>query len=711
MRRRTFLGLLGLLGCKDELEDMKKKQVYWWLNQSASVPLDDDYQAYLDKITALGYELPDTDMQTAQSQFVTDLKTAGLWDRMKTGYLMHSSDKRVNLINLKNPDTYTNSVNAATVLDPLHIKGFGVRSAGAGYYRSPFQSDEYSGIESDLTIIQCFPDSYFGNVAVDAYSTFFRHHSVTTSVSALRPWQTGTNGTVARGGTNKNFTSSSIAGVYTATHTGTAVVIYKDGVKTSTNETATAPNIGTDRGILTANAATTNNGFTASTYFIRILAADFLFDRFTDADDLAFRTAWSTYKDAISLDKAILTESASHCWFASEKAVYDSVSNKSWFGQCAAGYGLSYRQTIYEVNHATSGVTRFQLGSTVQQDDHNEPSIIIRDSDSKLLACYSEHTGTVIRLRVSTNAKDASAWAAETTFNPDATSLYSYPSIFQSASGNIYIFYRRTINDFSANSWRYIKSTNGGTSFAASVHLTDIAYSRIAQDPNNKDLLYFIISRHPDELVSPTHIGSFKMDLSTDKTYLNDGTEITSLMPLNLDDVDQIQTVSSPEGCWLEDIIVDDNGRPRVLFNIIPDNTTDQLLKDEYYSEWDGSAWTTPYKLHRAATHYMETELFATDLLSKAYAPLGTFDRSNPDRIFSGVETSGNFGDVSEIWEINRVSSNSFTRTQKTFNSTHDQWRPFTTGHPSNMNVYWLEKHYYDHWLNEYFQILRYDSI
>jgi len=48
MKRRTFLGLLGLLGCKDQLEDMKINKKFWWLsNQQTSETLgfvvDEDY--------------------------------------------------------------------------------------------------------------------------------------------------------------------------------------------------------------------------------------------------------------------------------------------------------------------------------------------------------------------------------------------------------------------------------------------------------------------------------------------------------------------------------------------------------------------------------------------------------------------------------------------------------------------------------------------
>ena len=42
-------------------------------------------------------------------------------------------------------------------------------------------------------------------------------------------------------------------------------------------------------------------------------------------------------------------------------------------------------------------------------DDHATPALLIRDSDSKIMAFYTEPSDTAMRLRVSSNAEDISA--------------------------------------------------------------------------------------------------------------------------------------------------------------------------------------------------------------------------------------------------------------------------------------------------------------
>lgn len=405
---------------------------------------------------------------------------------------------------------------------------------------------------------------------------------------------------------------------------------------------------------------------------------------------------------AATLDQKIFPDT-SHCWFARDKAVYHSGSNKTFFGQVHGPNNSTYRQYICQLDHATGIITKFQLGTVTEKDDHNEPSILIRASDSKLIAVYTEHSGSTIRWRISTNALDVSAWGSENTVDPNAANSFTYPSIFQVTGGDIYIFFRDA--DVSTSRWSYIKSTNNGTSFSGYTTYSAFTYNNAAQDPTNANIIQFVASEHPGDGDNPNYIVSFYFKADTATFHKTDGTNVTANIPLQAANTTIIKQNSSPVQCWIEDIVVDSTGKPRVLYNLIPDEPT-SLDKDEYYSEWTGSAWTTPHLLHRSATHYMETEDLIVNVESKWYAPLGCFDRGNINRIFSSKEVSG----VCEIFLLTRVSSSSFTSTQKTFNSPFDQWRPFTTSAPDN-NVFWLTKRFYDHWLNTYWQDLRYATF
>lgn len=57
----------------------------WYWNSGAS--FDSDYQAVLDRGTALGATLPSADQQVIQNQFVLDLKSAGIWSKLDFLYV------------------------------------------------------------------------------------------------------------------------------------------------------------------------------------------------------------------------------------------------------------------------------------------------------------------------------------------------------------------------------------------------------------------------------------------------------------------------------------------------------------------------------------------------------------------------------------------------------------------------------------------------
>lgn len=678
--------------------------------------LDDDYQAYINKLVTEGYGLPPIAIQLAQNKLVVALKAASLWTRMKTGYFFHTGDKDTCRINLKNPNTYALTPAGVTAVVPIQIQGVGMRSSNAVHYVQPFKSNEYSGIQTDLTVIQYMPFQPFASIYADnAYS-----HGMDLTAAAgtdnyigLIPFHSASQGFRGHGGAAQTFVNTTHQGLYVHTYDGTNSVVYKDGVKTSTALTPVTPDNSIDRLIMTTN----NDGTANTPKYNRLMAADFLYDRFNDSDESTFRGIWTTFINDISINFQYVAEYASHCWFTRNKSAYDSGTNKSWIGQCHndafAPSGTGYFQYIIEIFNNSNAIGKFKLGTVAEQDDHNEPSILIRSSDSRLFVVYCEHGGSVLRWRISTNATSASAWGSESTLDPagGGTHVYTYPSAFEASNGDIYVFFRDQVvsgGSVIQRGWSYIKSTNGGSTFSGYARITGVTYSVLTQDPNDKDIIHFVVSWHPDDVVEADNwILHGYWDCGTNTFHKSDGTDITASIPVTQAHMTIIDTalIANDIDCWIEDIIVDSAGNPRVLYTKIPDMPT-AILKDEYYSEWTGSAWTTPHLLGRTATHYMETELLVTDLQSIWYAPLGSFDRADPDRIFSSIETTGHFGDVCEIWELRRVSSSSFTRVQRTFDSDNDQWRPFTIESPTN-NVFWLDKLYYDHWLNGYFQVLK----
>ena len=71
--------------------------------ESSAPAFDADYQAVLDRSTALGYTAPSAAQQTLQNTLVTDLKTAGVWTKMKAIYPIVGGTASSHKFNLKDP--------------------------------------------------------------------------------------------------------------------------------------------------------------------------------------------------------------------------------------------------------------------------------------------------------------------------------------------------------------------------------------------------------------------------------------------------------------------------------------------------------------------------------------------------------------------------------------------------------------------------------
>lgn len=664
-----------------------------------SEPFDTDYQDYLDYISGtLGEPLPPTYVQVAENSLILELKASAqnFWTRLKSGYFLHSGSLNgACRVNFKNPATYLLTVGGS----PFFYEGMGTRSSANGYFNQPFKSDEYVGIHTDLTCVQCVSNyEEWDSVALTSFSHGMRMNSAGTASFAHYPKYDASLGYFYHSTGSTSFSNTtSHEGIYTLTYNGTQSVIYRDGVKTTVTNSPSAPNISINRFILSLNNAASSGGTTPTTFYDRFVWGDFLFDRFTDADESALRTILNTYKTALDIGYGFTLGLASNCWFANPMTVYHSGSNKSWIGQVHQGITGGYSQYIMQRNHTTGVVNVFDLGTVDQQDDHNEPGILVRASDSKLIAVYAEHSGTLIRWRISTNATDATAWGAQSTINPSSSvRLYTYPSIFQVTNGDIYVFYRgNRLDGTLLPYWYFIKSTDAGVTFGAETEFWHNTYINIYQDPNDADILHFVGGNNPSDAPapynSPPFVGHFYFDAGANTWHKSDGTSAGSLPLLNAS-VTQLLSKTLPENCWFEDIIVDSNGYPRILMIYYPDYTNDVNRKRRYYTEWNGTSWTTIYDMGEVMNKSISTG--GTPLLVQIYTGCANFDPSNPDIIYASKQV----GSRMEIFKMERINSSNFSEVAVTTNSTYDQWRPVVTKAP-NRNLFWLSILRYENYL------------
>jgi hypothetical protein len=105
-------------------------------------------------------------------------------------------------------------------------------------------------------------------------------------------------------------------------------------------------------------------------------------------------------------------------------------------------------------------------GSLFQQDDHAVPSGIVRSGDGKVQMFAAAHNGGSLYTYVSTSANDVSAFGSETVLST-SLSDYSYANPIQLGDGTIFVFFRATAS--TDLDWYYVKSTDGGSTWASPV--------------------------------------------------------------------------------------------------------------------------------------------------------------------------------------------------------------------------------------------------
>lgn len=98
---------------------------------------DADYQAVLDRSTALGYTTPSASQQTIQNTLVTDLKAAGVWDKLDVFYCFATDgDSDFATLNWKAPSSHQ--------VTKVNSPAFNTNSGFAGNGSSSYLNTNYN---------------------------------------------------------------------------------------------------------------------------------------------------------------------------------------------------------------------------------------------------------------------------------------------------------------------------------------------------------------------------------------------------------------------------------------------------------------------------------------------------------------------------------------------------------------------------------------
>jgi hypothetical protein len=370
----------------------------------------------------------------------------------------------------------------------------------------------------------------------------------------------------------------------------------------------------------------------------------------------------------------------SWCWFQDPRAVY--YNGKSYI--CTANMWKEFK--IAEFNHAMRRITAsFVLGTSAaaNSDDHISPAVLVRDNDKRLLAAYCCHDDSTMRLRISTNPEDASAWGDEVSLDASiGDSDYTYPHLHQLLGEDndpIYLIYRG-INAAGGFGPFWSVSADGGATWGSRVELFNNGlthcYFKVAQAG---DRLHFAVNSHTPQ-TDKANLHHFYYEAGA--YYKSDGTLIEDALPLTPENTTLVHDgrTAPSYGSWVWDIAVDGSGKPVIVFATFPTTSAHKY----FLARWTGLAWEE-HEIPVTAGGY----LYAAE----AYYSGGVIlDHSDPNTVYVSAVVSGQ----REIFRcVTADGGATWTTNQITTGSTYKNVRPVVPlNHQAPIDVLWLNGNY-----------------
>lgn len=229
------------------------------------------------------------------------------------------------------------------------------------------------------------------------------------------------------------------------------------------------------------------------------------------------------------------------------------------------------------------------LSLALDVDDHAHPSILVR-TDGKLLVAYSAHNGSKAYCRLSSSAEDPSAWGSVVDIT-GANANASYPSLMQlTAEENnpVYCVLRAVVAPLVDRSVCVVTSTDGGVTWGTPFSVFSVPgqrpYFHVVQNGIGR-IDFVVTDGHPNEVATNS---LYHFYYTGGNYYKSDGTLIgdATALPLETTDVTKIFDGATIR-CWVWEVAIDGDGRPRVAFTTFP-TATDHRYN---YAYWTGTEW------------------------------------------------------------------------------------------------------------------------
>ncbi len=349
-------------------------------------------------------------------------------------------------------------------------------------------------------------------------------------------------------------------------------------------------------------------------------------------------------------DKRIdtLTTNGAWCWFADPRALYyKGEKEQTYFSWITTEGDI----VVASYNHQTGEYIQKTVWANWQSDDHDNPSLLIRD-DGRIIVFFAKHFGPPIKRMISLNPEDISTWSSDYELGNNVT--YPYP--FRIGK-TVYVFYRGEA------SWHphLVVSTDNGETFGTPEEFISGGgqrpYTRYAQGADGS-IHVAVTTGHPrNEPSNKIYYCRFKDNVF----YRANGTVIKNFADGAVD-ISQLEIVydASVGKGWIWDIALEpETGYPILVYASFPTNDDHRY----HYARWDGSKWNN-IQITEAGKWFPQTPVGVTEYENNYSGGL-ILDYNDPTTVYLSKQVKGVFeifkyktSDYGQNWDIKAITWN-----------------------------------------------------
>jgi hypothetical protein len=344
-----------------------------------------------------------------------------------------------------------------------------------------------------------------------------------------------------------------------------------------------------------------------------------------------------------------LTPDGAWCWFADPRALYYKGEKEQTYFSWITTQGDIM---VAAYNHETGELLQHRIWEKWQSDDHDNPSLLIRD-DGRIIIFFAQHFGPPIKRMISTNPEDITSWGTDYELGNNVT--YPYPFRIDKT---IYVLYR------GEDTWHpyLIVSTDNGETFGTPRQFIagggQRPYTRYCQGSDGS-IHVAVTTGHPrNESANKIYYCRFKDNIF----YRANGTQIKNLNTQGAVDVSELEVVydaSAGKG-WIWDVALDpQTGNPMLLYAAFPSDTDHRYR----YAYWTGSQWYNN-EITPAGRWFPQTPAGTTEP-EPNYSGGLIFDSGNPSVVYLSKQVNGVFeifkyttSDHGASWTPEAITSN-----------------------------------------------------